>query len=104
LAAAWDGRRGFEWELAQEDGRIHLDFVFYSGPAATIDLRTVTEAGAIFAFAISERAPVFDADVEEKDGFIRAHWRIPGRAPASLRIRMRPDEHHRLLLDPTSFI
>jgi hypothetical protein len=102
LAAAWDGRRSFEWELAQEGGGTHLDLVFYSGPAATIDFRAMAEACAVFAFTLAEDAPVFDADAEEKDGFLQARWRIPGEAAASLRVRMRPDEHQRLLQDPVA--
>ncbi|MEK3910300.1 hypothetical protein [Paenibacillus sp. FSL H7-0331] len=80
------------WELYEEDdGRIGMDLVLYSGPRRIIDFNKLHEALALVAFAVSEPdSEMKEVEVVRDDEAVTAVW-APTGVPISLTFGMKPE-------------
>ncbi|MCR2805617.1 hypothetical protein [Paenibacillus soyae] len=79
------------WQLQHVEGKLHADYVIYSGPRRVFEMSEIRQAIFIFALAVGGEDPEIRVDIRvEEDGELGAAGEVNGRRLAIQKLHRKP--------------
>ncbi|WP_079914523.1 hypothetical protein [Paenibacillus sp. 32352] len=80
-------KTGWEWQI--QDGRLHLDYILYSGPEHVFNFTDMEQAGLLFALSLGDREKWLQVEVTEQEQYWTARC-TDGSPSLKLAMRRKP--------------